>query len=342
MSTESEILAEVEALKSQFEDTRALYREVCALLFFRFGITPTANKLYQYVRKGSMGVPVEELEKFWDDLRHKARVDIQRPDLPDDVKALAAEAIAGLWHQATKAARGELEASRQELQAEVEQARAGRDAAEGAVSGLQASVNELKARLATNDNEATAQREQLEAECRAHAVTQARLEEMQTHLAQARAQHAQLQAGFSAELEKVHQAGRAAEERVAASERRALLDVDKERQARIKAEKAVDVVTSKLEAAEAQWREQLRQHGESMTSVKLELNTARETGQQMAAAKVQLEAELGAVRQQLSESQQSAASSAAEAATLKALVERLTPREGAPAARIPRKKPASS
>ena len=52
MSTETEILAEVDALKAKFADTRALYREVCVLLFFRHGITPTANKLYQYVRKG--------------------------------------------------------------------------------------------------------------------------------------------------------------------------------------------------------------------------------------------------------------------------------------------------
>ena len=35
MSTENEILAEVEALKVRFSDTKALYREVCALLFFR-------------------------------------------------------------------------------------------------------------------------------------------------------------------------------------------------------------------------------------------------------------------------------------------------------------------
>lgn len=47
MRAESEILAEVETLKAKFSDTRALYREVCVLLFFRYGITPTANKLYQ-------------------------------------------------------------------------------------------------------------------------------------------------------------------------------------------------------------------------------------------------------------------------------------------------------
>ena len=69
MSTENEILSEVEILKARFSDTKALYREVCALLFFRFGITPTTNKLYQYVRKGTMSTPAEALSKFWDELR---------------------------------------------------------------------------------------------------------------------------------------------------------------------------------------------------------------------------------------------------------------------------------
>ena len=89
MSIENEILSEVEALKGQFSDTKALYREVCTLLFFRHGITPTTNKLYQYVRKGTMSTPAEALAKFWDELRNKARVEIDHPDLPDGIKVLA-------------------------------------------------------------------------------------------------------------------------------------------------------------------------------------------------------------------------------------------------------------
>lgn len=103
MRAESEILAEVETLKAKFSDTRALYREVCVLLFFRYGITPTANKLYQYVRRGSMNVPTEEVASFWDDLRHKARVDIEHPDMPAEVKAIAAanspRAASVAWRQ---------------------------------------------------------------------------------------------------------------------------------------------------------------------------------------------------------------------------------------------------
>ena len=35
--------AEIETLRSKFADTQELYREVCVLLFFRHGITPTAR-----------------------------------------------------------------------------------------------------------------------------------------------------------------------------------------------------------------------------------------------------------------------------------------------------------
>src|SRR5437762_2033139 len=94
MSIETEIQSEVDALKARFDDTKTLYREVCALLFFRYGLTPTANKLYQFVRKGSMSAPADALTKFWDDLRSKARVEIDHPDLPPELKAVAAEAIA--------------------------------------------------------------------------------------------------------------------------------------------------------------------------------------------------------------------------------------------------------
>jgi hypothetical protein len=79
-------LIEIDRLREQFPHTQDLYREVCVLLFFRYGIIPTANKLYQLVRKGSMTAPAEALNKFWEDLREKSRVRIEHPDLPDSLK----------------------------------------------------------------------------------------------------------------------------------------------------------------------------------------------------------------------------------------------------------------
>lgn len=40
---EQQIQNEIDALKGLFPDTKDIYREVCVLLFFRYGITPTAK-----------------------------------------------------------------------------------------------------------------------------------------------------------------------------------------------------------------------------------------------------------------------------------------------------------
>ncbi|MDP3211603.1 DNA-binding protein [Methylotenera sp.] len=101
---EQQLQTEVDALKKQFSDTKDIYREVCVLLFFRYGITPTANKLYQYVRRGSMSAPAEALNKFWLELREKSRVRVERPDIPDNIASVAGDFIANLWNEAQKAA----------------------------------------------------------------------------------------------------------------------------------------------------------------------------------------------------------------------------------------------
>lgn len=119
MSTEAEIIAEIEALKAHDLDTQDLYREVCTILFFRYGITPTANKLYQFVRKGSMSAPAEALARFWSDLREKSRVRIEHPDLPEGLKVAAGELVASLWSQAQTSAQDGLVIFRQEAQEKV-------------------------------------------------------------------------------------------------------------------------------------------------------------------------------------------------------------------------------
>src|SRR3546814_10049373 len=91
MTNDAALTRDIEALRERFTQTQELYREVCALLFFRYGITPTANKLYQLVRKGSMSAPSEALTKFWADLREKSRTRVEHPDLPNALKDVAGE-----------------------------------------------------------------------------------------------------------------------------------------------------------------------------------------------------------------------------------------------------------
>ena len=154
MNEQSQIQSEVDALREQFSDTKALYREVCALLFFRYGITPTASKLYQHVRKGSMSAPAEALAKFWEELRGKARVEIDHPDLPDALKEAAAQAVSVLWTEATQLARTELAVFRAEAHSEAQKAHADLQEAqrmnialEAQAQTAQSSVTNLQTRL---------------------------------------------------------------------------------------------------------------------------------------------------------------------------------------------------
>jgi hypothetical protein len=140
-ATEARMQAEIEALRAQHPETQDLYREVCVLLFFRYGLTPTANKLYQLVRKGSMSAPAAALDKFWETLREKSRVRIEHPDLPQPLQAAAGEMVGALWQQAQAAAQDTLAQQREEAHATVvaaeglaQSASARADAAEAALS----------------------------------------------------------------------------------------------------------------------------------------------------------------------------------------------------------------
>ncbi|SEK06155.1 replication region DNA-binding N-term [Paraburkholderia diazotrophica] len=83
-SDDARLAAEIDRLKAAFPKTRELYREVCVLLFFRFGQAPTANRLYQLVKRGSMGTPAAVLGEF----RAEQRVAAARGELERTETAL--------------------------------------------------------------------------------------------------------------------------------------------------------------------------------------------------------------------------------------------------------------
>lgn len=325
MSEESEILAEVDALKARFSDTKSLYREVCALLFFRFGITPTTNKLYQYVRKGSMGTPAEALAKFWEDLRSKARIELDHPDLPPSVKALAAEAIAGLWRQASEAARAELAAIRIELQTDQEKNSHALTRAQQAAMQTQATVEQLRSELVNARDLTSLARTELEAERRAHAGAMARVQELQAQLEQARAQQLRLQEAFSTDLAKAREAVEAADQRAAAMDKRALMEIEQERQARAKADKQVEALRARLSAAEARDRQGALEQAEAIARLQARCDAAAATAGAQLRTNEALDQELRRTREELLASQQEATRYRAEAHTVQALLDRLSP-----------------
>lgn len=318
MSTESEIQAEIESLKDQFSETKALYREVCALLFFRYGITPTASKLYQYVRKGSMSAPADALTKFWDELRSKARVQIDHPDLPEALKVAAADAVQTLWGQATELARTELAGVRVEAQAESAKALADLEAERDRSSGLEARAQELQGRLENMAGQLQSRSSDLESERRAHAATSARTEALQRQVGELQDQQERIRADFSTELEKGRAAIEAANERASGAERRALREIEQERTARAAAEKQLEGVRTKLAETERQGQAKALEFITANTRISAELEAAKTGGKNLTVA-------FDTQGQQLQAAQQQAAQFKAEADTLRSLVEQFKP-----------------
>lgn len=272
MTTESQIQAEIEAARQKISDTQELYREACAILFFRHGITPTANKLYQFVRKGSMSAPAEALARFWEDLREKSRVRIEHPDLPDTLKLAAGEMVASLWSQAQAAAQENLAGFRSEMQAAVAEALAAQASAESERTAALLELGQARQGIQTATERTLVLERDLAAERASNEALSSQLEKagrqqeaLETALTDARRD-------FSRELEKLRQALQRSEERYEAAEKRALLEIDRERTNAAKVQKEIAQVRQQYQDAEERHRTEVAQ-------LQVDLGNARqETG----------------------------------------------------------------
>lgn len=232
--------AEIDELRSRFSDTQELYREVCTLLFFRHGITPTANKLYQLVRKGSMSAPSEALTRFWESLREKSRVRIEHPDLPVELRDAAGEAMGALWQRAQALAQESLAAVRSEAQASVLAAQAAAESAGAEFDGLHQALAEAREQLQAREAALRGAEQDL---ARERGETAALQRQVEDGAQQRRGLQEALQATqqrFAHELEQQRAAAAAAQDRHTADTRRVLLDVDRERSAAARAQKELE------------------------------------------------------------------------------------------------------
>ncbi|HDR9470346.1 DNA-binding protein [Burkholderia multivorans] len=254
---ESRLIAEIDRLKAAFPKTRELYREVCALLFFRFGITPTANRLYQLVRKGSMSTPTAVLGEFWAELREKSRVRIEHPDLPADLQAAAGELVATLWARSSADAAAALDALRAEVEAE-------RAAAKTEVAALQSELARTETALEQRTAALLAAQVRIQELEQARAADdatrraqQAEIERLKADNAEGARALAQARADFGTQLDRLRDDASRAEERLRASERRALQEIDRERQAAARLQKELDATNARADERDARLRREI-------------------------------------------------------------------------------------
>lgn len=248
----NQIQAEVERLRAQFPDTQELYREVSALLFFRYGITPTANKLYQLVRKGSMSAPAEALNKFWETLREKSRIRIEHPDLPESLRDAAAAMLTTVWQQAQTQAQEGLQSFREDAQAKIDHAHNAVQATAERLQVSEAAAKELGQSL--QSTQSALNRAQTEM-----GILQNQVETAMTQRRELQESLNALQQRFTHELEQQRTASAAAAERFATESKRLLLEIDRERTHAAKISKDLN---KEIDTARAALMEQTQRNAE--------------------------------------------------------------------------------
>lgn len=249
LSSENAIVASVVELRERYPRTQDLYREVCVLLFFRHGITPTANKLYQLVRKGSMSAPTEALNHFWKTLRERSRVTIEHSDLPGELRIAAGDLVAALWRSAQSKSQESLAAFQVDAAAAVDSAKAEVARAQAAKADALHALEQVQAKLSASEEDAAHLREELAAAAATRESLEARLGEAhgQIHTLQARMD--QMSAELATERERLADRTRLAEERFADMEKRALVEIDRERTSAAKLQKRLDIERAEHTAA---------------------------------------------------------------------------------------------
>lgn len=259
LTAETQLQADIDALRPAYPNTQDLYREVCALMFFRYGMTPTANRLYQLVRKGSMSAPAEALNRFWRQLREKSRVVIGHPDLPDELKSTAGELVASLWKSAQQAAADSLASLRDEAQRAVDEARAGEQTARLERDTVAETLSAVRERLTQETGITADLRRELGELGALYANQTAKLDEARKEI---NAQHAWLnsvQREHEVELNKVRDKARLDVDAAEAARRLAAAEAERERAGTTRLQQTLDTQRAAAATAAERHRVELRE-----------------------------------------------------------------------------------
>lgn len=233
---EGKLIEDVEKLRAQFPQTKELYREVCSMMFFRYGIQPTANKLYQLVRKGTMSTPAQAVSNFWIELREKSRVAIAHPGLPENVRDVAGNAFSVIWNAALEAANQNLGS----LKAEMDQIRTKyeKEASEAAIIIKKSHENtsQLAEEIRGLKNELLEANKKILVDTQVLANQNKTLLELKNDKEKLEADLKNSHKEFSHEVNKMHESLRLSDERYRKLEAKTLIELDRERQRAVKIE----------------------------------------------------------------------------------------------------------
>ncbi|AZP14007.1 DNA-binding protein [Undibacterium parvum] len=264
------LLADIDVLRNQFPQTQDLYREVCVAMFFRYGMTPTANKLYQLVRKGSMSAPAEALNRFWENLRDKSRVTVSHPDLPESLKTAAGDLVATLWSAAQNAAQETLASLKVDVLLQVEQANDKANLAVAARDQAISTFNSMQKELMETHTECDVLKHEITALISTNSSLESQLEDSKNDISVSNAKLDDALRELVLEMEKLRASAKLNEDRLASAERRALLEIDRERTANIRLQKA-------LETARVEYKMKVDVHHAESNAFQSQMANLRQT-----------------------------------------------------------------
>lgn len=281
---EGQILADVAQLRDRFSHTQTLYKEVAALLFFRYGVTPTANKLYQLVRKGSMSAPAQALQTFWEDLRDKSRVRLDVADMPEELQALTGDLLGRIWQEAMGHSKQQMlhyqtQADERVAQAQAQtlEAQQALEVEQDALKNAQAHIEKLKEELqAASQVQAALKQDLLHAKQRQNEL------ETEKQLVQQELRRQGEQ--FTQDLERLQKAIELTEERAQANERRALLEIDKERYIQTRLRQQIEEAEQANKTQRQAHEQELNKQQDQMQKLRQELGQEQGERRAMQAA----------------------------------------------------------
>jgi chromosome segregation ATPase len=301
-TNDQQLQIEIDRLRADFPRTQDLYREACVLLFFRYGITPTANKLYQFVRKGSMSAPSEALAKFWENLRQKSRVRIENPDLPEDLRVAAGELTAALWTKAQSAAQASLASLRSHALVEVRSAQSGQTVAEARAQELARELDEARQ---AGDRAGQRLRElysKLEDERAARSALDQRMVMAREEQAKLHESLDAARGSFATDLDRIRAVAELAEKRLQTSEARAKVEIDRERSMSARLQMELEATRRLGTEAEDRNRSEMRSLQAELGQTRQQLGTLEGTLKELQVAKLNQSAELVFVRAETAQS----------------------------------------
>lgn len=236
------IRLDVRELALQHKDSRRLSREVCRLLFYRYGETPNANRIYSLTRKGSLTTISEEVASFWQSLREQTQVHIPCPGLTADAAERMGSFLTGLIADIEQRLNGELDVHRQAAQDEVRLVRLELQSVREASAALQEAAHrqkiELQERLTSAQDQIAGLQQQLARETATSALLRDETQAWERRAVAAQSQAQETQALFAQEVANLGEALAAAEARASGAEQHALDRIEKEKKAgRLLAEK---------------------------------------------------------------------------------------------------------